>query len=74
GEPFTEYDRILRRANPKLFLLTACNCNGSEGYLPTAVAFEEGGYEARTTSFTPETPELLQGLANRLLARHQEKL
>lgn len=74
GEPFTEYDRILRRANPKLFLLTACNCNGSEGYLPTADAFEEGGYEARTTSFTPETPELLQGLANRLLARHQEKL
>lgn len=74
GEPFTEYDAILRRANPDLFLLTACNCNGSEGYLPTEAAFEEGGYEVLTTSFTPETPVRLLGLANELLARHRAKL
>ena len=73
GEPFTEYGEILRRANPGLFLITACNCNGSEGYLPTA-AFEEGGYEVSTTSFPPETPALLQELANRMLAEHKAKL
>ena len=74
GEPFTEYADVLREAHPELFILTACNCNGSEGYLPSAAAFEEGGYEACTTSFTPETPALLQGLAKNLLAEHKAKL
>jgi len=27
--------------------------NGWLGYLPTAVAFQEGGYEPRTSPFTP---------------------
>lgn len=74
GEPFTEYADVLRAAHPELFILTACNCNGSQGYLPSAAAFEEGGYEACTTSFTPETPALLQGLAKKLLAEHKAKL
>jgi hypothetical protein len=74
GEPFTEYADVLRQAHPELFILTACNCNGSQGYLPSAAAFDEGGYEACTTSFTPETPALLQGLAKKLLAEHKAKL
>ena len=74
GEPFTEYANVLREAHPELFIVTACNCNGSEGYLPSAAAFQEGGYEACTTSFTPETPALLQGLAKKLLAEHKAKL
>ena len=74
GEPFTEYADVLREAHPELFILTACNCNGSEGYLPSAAAFAEGGYEACTTSFTVETPDLLQGLAKKLLAEHKAKL
>ena len=74
GEPFTEYDTLLRRANPDLFLLTACDCNGSEGYLPTEAAFAEGGYEVQTTSFTPETPRRLLGLAQRLLTEHRSKI
>ncbi len=73
GEPFTQYGRVLRDANPELFVLAACNCNGSEGYLPTAEAFEEGGYEAMTTSFTPCTPQVLQDAANDLLAAHKAK-
>ena len=74
GEPFTEYADVLREAYPELFILTACNCNGSQGYLPSAAAFDEGGYEACTTSFTPETPALLQTLAKKLLAEHKAKL
>ncbi|MBQ3074887.1 MAG: hypothetical protein IJC26_02360 [Clostridia bacterium] len=74
GEPFTEYATVLRQEHPELFIITACNCNGSQGYLPSAAAFEEGGYEACTTNFTPETPALLQGLAKKLLAEHKAKL
>lgn len=74
GEPFTEYATVLREAHPELFIITACNCNGSQGYLPSAAAFAEGGYEACTTSFTVETPDLLQGLAKKLLGEHKAKL
>ena len=74
GEPFTEYADVLREAYPDLFILTACNCNGSQGYLPSAAAFAEGGYEACTTNFTVDTPALLQGLAKDLLAQHKAKV
>ena len=74
GEPFTEYADVLREAYPELMILTACNCNGAEGYLPSAAAFSEGGYEASSTNFTPVTPAVLQGEAKAKLARHLEKL
>ena len=74
GEPFTEYADVLRAAYPDMTILTACNCNGAQGYLPSEKAFEEGGYEARTTNFTPQTPTILQGEAKAKLARHIEKL
>ena len=74
GEPFTEYADVLREAFPELFILTACNCNGAQGYFPSASAFEEGGYEVSATNFTPETPALLQGEAQAKLARHLKKI
>ena len=74
GEPFTEYADVLREAFPDMMILTACNCNGAQGYLPSEKAFAEGGYEARTTNFTPVTPAILQGEAKAKLARHNEKL
>ncbi len=74
GEPFTEYRTLLYRGHENLFLLTACNCNGSEGYLPTEKAYAEGGYEVYTTSFPPETPEILLGCGKQLLSNYQAKL
>ena len=74
GEPFTEYADVLRTAYPQLFILTACNCNGAQGYLPSAAAFEEGGYEAGSTSFTSVTPAILQTEAKAKLKRHIETL
>ena len=74
GEPFTEYADVLREAFPELFILTACNCNGAQGYLPSAAAFEEGGYEAGSTTFTSTLPAVLQGEAKEKLKRHIEKL
>ncbi|MBQ3074886.1 MAG: hypothetical protein IJC26_02355 [Clostridia bacterium] len=74
GEPFTEYADVLRKAFPELFILTACNCNGAQGYLPSAAAFDEGGYEANSSAFTPITPGLLQNEAKEKLQRHLKKL
>ena len=33
--------------------------NGWLGYLPTAKAYEEGGYETRNTPLSPESEELI---------------
>lgn len=53
GEAFTNYARIIREMYPDKFVLTSCSMNGHEGYLPTAVAFDQGGYEVVTSPFTP---------------------
>jgi hypothetical protein len=59
GEPFTEYAHRLRRELDCKMLLTGCNTNGAVGYLPTAAAFAEGGYEGRGTPFVPELEEIV---------------
>ena len=53
GEPFTYYIRAAKAVNPDKMLLTFCIANGYGGYFPTAKAFEEGGYEATASPFTP---------------------
>ena len=67
GEPFTKYADNVRAACPDRFVLTSCNTNGSEGYLVTTKAFEEGGYEASSTSFTPGLEESCCEAAVKLL-------
>ena len=54
GEAFTSYSRILKKHAPDKFLMTAVCANGYEGYLPTAEAFAQGGYEAISSIYTPE--------------------
>ena len=53
GEPFTEYGAAVREAAGNKFALTFCLTNGHQGYLPSAKAFAEGGYEAKSSKFTP---------------------
>ena len=53
GEPFTHYAEAIRERAADKTVFTACCANGYEGYLPTAQAFIEGGYEASTSPFTP---------------------
>ena len=57
GEPFTHYATALREACPDRYVIAACCTNGGEGYLPTAKAFAEGGYEAGVSLFTPTLEE-----------------
>ncbi len=53
GEPFTQYTRAIQDACPDRFIIFSCCSNGGEGYLPTAKAFEEGGYETGSSPFSP---------------------
>ncbi len=53
GEPFTHYTVAANEAAPNKTVFCSCCTNGYEGYLPHARAFEEGGYEASSSFFTP---------------------
>ena len=59
GEPFTEVGRIIKRESPYAMTLPCCLTNGSEGYYAMRSAYDEGGYEARSSYFRPGVAELL---------------
>ena len=67
GEPFSEIGRAIREQSP--FGLTLCTCltNGSQGYFPVASAYDEGGYEARSSVFDRVVGETLVKGAARLM-------
>ncbi len=67
GEPFTDYAREVRRVAGDKFALTFCLTNGYQGYLPTAKAFAEGGYEAANSHFTSTLQEQAIAAAEELL-------
>ena len=71
GEPFMEYAAAARKAGKEIYVITACLANGGQGYLPSKEAFDEGGYEARTSRFTPTVAEELQGCAAELLEEYR---
>ena len=45
--------------NPNKKIVLSGYTNGIHGYLPTAIAYEEGGYETRNTPLSPESEELI---------------
>ncbi len=53
GEAFTAYGEAMRKLVPEKFVVCAVCANGYEGYLPTEEAFAQGGYEAKSSLFTP---------------------
>ena len=71
GEPFMEYAAAARRAGKEIYVITACLTNGGQGYLPSKEAFDEGGYEAQTSRFTPTVAATLQGCAAELLEEYR---
>ncbi len=66
-EPFTNYATNLRKTYPDKFIITSCSMNGHEGYLPTKVSFEQGGYEATTSPYTPQVEEDCMKVINKLI-------
>lgn len=51
GEPFCEVGKQVRANSPFQMQFVLGLSNGSEGYYPTRDAYEENGYEARTSFF-----------------------
>jgi len=75
GEVFVEYAQQLeQRLNDWKQVLVAGYCHCRIGYVPTAVAFEEGGYEPseRSTPLTPECEELILNGVEELVGELQE--
>ncbi len=67
GEPFTEYGEKARKSAPDKYVIACCTTNGGEGYLPSQSAFDEGGYEAKSSMFSPVVTSRLQSKAKEML-------
>ena len=67
GEPFTGIGHGLARAQGYREVLTCALTNGNEGYFPMREAYDEGGYEARSSYFQKGVAELLISEGNELL-------
>lgn len=59
GEPFTDVGRNTKACSPFTMTFYCCCCNGCESYYPIASAFEEGGYESRTSEFVAGIAEAI---------------
>ena len=58
-EPFMEFSHKIKSLNPDKKIFWSGYTNGWLGYLPTARAYEEGGYETRNTPLSPESEQLI---------------
>jgi hypothetical protein len=68
GEPFTDIGLRVKAGSPFAMTICACLAGGSYGYFPTASAYAEGGYEARSSIFGPSVADNLVSAALSLLA------
>lgn len=67
GEPFVEYQLFARDQRPDLAVCVAGYGDGGPGYLPTARAYQQGGYEPTVALAGPESEAILQGAIKKLL-------
>ena len=67
GEPFTGYGLKIKARSPFAMTIPVCVVNGNFGYLPTAEAFKETGYETQGSFFT-------EGLEKAMLEGHLDQL
>ena len=51
GEPFTDIGRQIKDTEGWSLILPCCLTNGAQGYFPMKSAFDEGGYEARSSKY-----------------------
>ncbi|MBC7344726.1 MAG: neutral/alkaline non-lysosomal ceramidase N-terminal domain-containing protein, partial [Clostridia bacterium] len=59
GELFVEIGLEIKAKSPFKYTYIVGYANGYVGYVPTKQAFEEGGYEAVTAQFVPETSDIV---------------
>lgn len=67
GEPFVEYQLFARDQRADLEVCVAGYGDGGPGYIPTARAFQQGGYEPTVALAAPESEAILQTAIRKLL-------
>lgn len=68
GEPFNGIGRALKEAEGWDLVLPCCITNGYEGYFPMKDAYDEGGYEARSSNFKSGVAEFIIDLGKNMLS------
>lgn len=68
GEPFMGIGRGLKETEGYDLVLPSCLVNGSQGYFPVKDAYEQGGYEARSSYFKEGVAETIIAEGKNLLA------
>lgn len=68
GEPFMGIGRGLKETEGYDLVLPSCLVNGSQGYFPVKDAYEQGGYEARSSYFKEGVAETIIEEGKKLLA------
>ena len=68
GEPFTGIGRGIKEAPGWKMILPCCQTNAKEGYFPMRDSYEEGGYEAVSSSFKIGTAERIIDESKKILA------
>ena len=69
GEPFTGIGRAIKDTEGFELICPCALTNGSEGYFPMQDAYDEGGYEARSSSFKAGCAEYIAEQGKELLAQ-----
>ena len=67
GELFVEYQLAAKKMRPDLFVTMAAYGDLGPGYIPTAKAFTQGGYEVSVAKVTPEAEGVLLNGISKLL-------
>ncbi|MDD4108654.1 MAG: hypothetical protein PHH93_08040 [Prolixibacteraceae bacterium] len=75
GELCIEYQLAAKQMRPDLFVAMAAYGDCGTGYICTAKAYEEGGYEAGPASaVTPESEAILMKSMHKLLQKNNQKV
>ncbi len=72
GEPFNGIGRGIKGAEGYGMIMVSCITNGYEGYFPMMDAYEEGGYESRSSRFKAGVAELIIEEGKKLLEEIKE--
>lgn len=59
GEPFTEIGNRINAASPFDATILCALTNSAGGYIPVKTAYEEGGYEAKSSSLAPGGDDII---------------
>ncbi len=69
GEPFTDIGVGIKEAEGWSMIMPCSLTNGNEGYFPVSSAYDEGGYEARTSPYKAGVAEAIVDGAKQLLEK-----